>query len=94
MKCKLCLHWKFNSEVKGFKGCAIWTEYKLGIRRLPLGTTCPTCGDNDVVSPSEFMNEVGKIGPKVFTIGPSLMGNVIRYGSVLVHEESKCAFFK
>ena len=94
MKCKICMYWRFNCEGIESRGCSIWSEFKLGIRRLPLGTNCPSCGDNDAVSPSEFMNEIGKIGPKGFTLGPCIMGNIIRYGSVLVHQDSKCAFFK
>jgi len=94
MTCKSCVYFKYPSEIGYGTGCQLWTDFRLNIKRLPIDTRCPSCGGYNPVTPNEFVSEVSKSGPKKYIINTVTMGNIDRYGGVIVSPEDKCLFYK
>lgn len=93
MKCINCISFKYESPT-GQKCCSIWTDFKMNISRLPIETSCPSCGGFSPVSPNEFLLEINRYGPKKYGVGQVKHGANVYFGGIIVQANDRCAFFK
>jgi hypothetical protein len=91
--CSNCIHYCYESLLEA-KGCQIWSDFNLNIKRLPIELRCPGCSGHQPVTPNEFNQEVHKTGPKSFVINKVKIGNYWNFGGIIVAQNDKCAFYK
>lgn len=94
MTCKNCFYHQYPTDLMYGKGCKLWTDFKLNIKRLPIDTRCPGCGGYQPITPNEFVSEITKMGPSKYVISNVTMGNIDRYGGVITYDNEKCLFYK